>query len=62
MSELRHITLGDMLAESARHYATLPAVEYDGQRIPYAALDRWSDDIAKALLAAGVKRLRITNE
>lgn len=56
MSELRHITLGDMLAESARHYATLPAVEYDGQRIPYAALDRWSDDIAKALLAAGVKR------
>lgn len=56
MTKLRQITLGALLKESVAAYANRPAAEYGTQVVTYAALDRWSDKIAKGLLAAGVRR------
>ncbi len=55
MSALRQITLGRLLQESARSFAAYPAAAYHGRQITYAELDRWSDGIAKGLLAAGIR-------
>lgn len=56
MPELRNVTLGGLFAESCARFKNRIAVEYMGEKITYARLDEYTDDIARGLMALGVKK------
>ncbi len=56
MPELRNLTLGEAFAEVCAKFAGRPAVEYKGKQLTYAALDLETDELARGMLAAGIRR------
>lgn len=52
----RSRTLGDLLDEMAAAYPNADAVVFRGDRLSYGALRARADELARALLAAGVRR------
>jgi fatty-acyl-CoA synthase len=52
----RRRTLGDLLDETARARPAADAVIFRGQGLTYAELQARADDLARALLAAGVRK------
>ncbi len=56
MSELRNITLGELFSEVCARFENRIAVEYLGEKITYAQLDALTDNIARGMLAMGIKK------
>ena len=52
----RSRTLGDLLDETAAAYPDADAVVFRGARASYRALKTRADELARAFLAAGVRR------
>lgn len=53
---LENLTIGQLLSAAVMRYPDRPALEYKGQMIPYAQLDRLADRYALSLLEWGVQK------